>query len=142
MVSHNSPHWGQHHLVSPSMTLTEGPSARSASWQMTPSCDTVDLLDGVHPIQGDLDRLERWAKANPMKLYKGKCKVLHPNWSNRQNQHRSGTTMSTLTKEEKCILKKQTIQNLLKIVSRIYYHLATMKNHKLIPLHWNIPPEQ
>ena len=50
----------------------------------TKLCGAVDMLEERDGIQKDLDRLERWARANFMKLNKAKCRVLHTGWDNPQ----------------------------------------------------------
>jgi len=47
----------------------------------------VNTLEGRGAIQRDLDRLERWACANLMKLNKAKCKVLCMGWVNPKHKY-------------------------------------------------------
>ncbi|GAB0196670.1 mitochondrial enolase superfamily member 1 [Grus japonensis] len=56
----------------------------------TKLCGVVDTLEGRGAIQRDLDRLERWACANRMKLSKANCKVLHMGWHNPKHDCRLG----------------------------------------------------
>ncbi|GAB0204154.1 cAMP-dependent protein kinase inhibitor alpha [Grus japonensis] len=67
----------------------------------TKLCGVVDRLEGRDAIQRDLDRLERWARANRMKFSKAKCKVLHVGRRNPKHKDRLGEEWIQSSPEEK-----------------------------------------
>ncbi|GAB0184827.1 triadin [Grus japonensis] len=67
----------------------------------TKLCGGVNTLEGRDAIHRDLDRLERWARANRMKFNKAKCKILHVDQRNPKHDYRLGKEWIESSPEEK-----------------------------------------
>ncbi|GAB0180661.1 mitochondrial enolase superfamily member 1 [Grus japonensis] len=67
----------------------------------TKLCGVVEMLEGRDAIQRDIDRLERWARANLMEFNKAKRKVLHVGWRNPKHDYRLGEEWIESSPEEK-----------------------------------------
>ncbi|GAB0179599.1 mitochondrial enolase superfamily member 1 [Grus japonensis] len=64
-------------------------------------CGAVGTLERRDAIERDLDRLERWARANRMKFNKAKRKVLHVGQHNPKHDYRLGREWIESSPEEK-----------------------------------------
>jgi len=53
-------------------------------------CGVVDMLEGRDAVKRNLDRLERWACMNFMRISKAKCKVLHMGQANPMHKYMLG----------------------------------------------------
>ncbi|GAB0181042.1 mitochondrial enolase superfamily member 1 [Grus japonensis] len=67
----------------------------------TKLCGAVDTLEERDAIQRDLDRLERWDRANHVKFNKAKGKVLHVGQRNPKHNSRLGAEWMESSPEEK-----------------------------------------
>uniref|UniRef100_A0A8B9V0B7 Reverse transcriptase domain-containing protein n=1 Tax=Anas zonorhyncha TaxID=75864 RepID=A0A8B9V0B7_9AVES len=61
----------------------------------------ADMPEGCAAIQQDLDRLERWAGSNQMRLNESKCRVLHLGRNNHMYQYRLGDDLLERSSVEK-----------------------------------------
>ncbi|GAB0180442.1 triadin [Grus japonensis] len=67
----------------------------------TKLCGAVNMLEGRDAIRRDLDRLDRWARANCTTFNKAKCKVQHVGQGNPKHKYRLGGEWIESSPEEK-----------------------------------------
>ena len=109
-------------------------------------CGVVNMLEGKEAIQGDPDKLERWACVNLTRFNKAKCKVLYLGQGNPKHKYRLGIQWIESSPEgcEGVLVDKKinmtqqcalTAQKANRILGCIKSSVASTLREVILPLH-------